>query len=208
MTLKGYPQSDYTALYAGKPSFAKKENLGLLANGWIADWPDGYGFLAQLVDSRVIRESGGAYNFSVRDPQIDAMIDAAVSELDDNAARKDWAAIDAKVVEDAWVYPGVWSKSLLYRPKSLTNVFVSSGFGGYDFAALGVDPTDSTVRETGCGRCGCGRQGCPASPGWDFPARPCRRASPGRAPGRPRAGSTVPARPARHGSSACCSGDG
>ncbi|MDP9830934.1 ABC transporter substrate-binding protein [Kineosporia succinea] len=140
VTLKGYPQSDYTALYAGKPSFAKKENLGLLANGWIADWPDGYGFLAQLVDSRVIRESGGAYNFSVRDPQIDAMIDAAVSELDDNAARKDWAAIDAKVVEDAWVYPGVWSKSLLYRPKSLTNVFVSSGFGGYDFAALGVDP--------------------------------------------------------------------
>ncbi|MBT0772369.1 ABC transporter substrate-binding protein [Kineosporia sp. J2-2] len=138
LTLKPYPQSDYFALYAGKPSFAKKEGLGLMANGWAADWPDGYGFLAQLVDSRVIRESGGASNLSVRDPEIDSMIDAAVNETDDAKRQQTWGDIDKKVMDGAWVYPGVWAKVLLYRPANLTNVFVTSSYDGYDFAALGV----------------------------------------------------------------------
>ncbi|GAB6902819.1 ABC transporter substrate-binding protein [Kineosporia succinea] len=138
LTLKPYPQSDYFALYAGKPSFVKKEGLGLQANGWGADWPDGYGFLAQLVDSRVIRETGGATNTSVRDPEIDKMIDAAVNETDESTRLAAWAAIDKKTMEGAWVYPGVWAKVLLYRPENLTNVFVSSAWDGYDYAALGV----------------------------------------------------------------------
>ncbi|GAB3268003.1 ABC transporter substrate-binding protein [Kineosporia babensis] len=138
VTLKPYPQDDYFSLYAGKPSFAKKEGLGLMANGWAADWPDGYGFLAQLVDSRVIRETGGASNLSVRDPEIDKMIDAAVNETDETKRQQAWADIDAKTMEGAWVYPGVWAKVLLYRPETLTNVYVSSGYDGYDYAALGV----------------------------------------------------------------------
>lgn len=138
LTLKGFPQSDYFSLYAGKPAYARDNDLGLLANGWGADWPDGYGFLAQLVDSRVIRESGGASNLSVRDPEIDKMIDGAVNETDEATRQKAWVDIDKKTMEGAWVLPGVWAKTLLYRPATLTNVFVSSGFDGYDYAALGV----------------------------------------------------------------------
>lgn len=138
VTLKPYPQDDYFSLYAGKPSYAKENNLGLLANGWGADWPDGYGFLSQLVDSRVIRETGGAANFSVRDPEVDALIDEAVNETDTAAREALWGQIDKKVMDGAWVYPGVWAKALLYRPQSLTNVFISSGFALYDYSALGV----------------------------------------------------------------------
>ncbi|GAA3611828.1 ABC transporter substrate-binding protein [Kineosporia mesophila] len=138
LTLKPYPQSDYFSLYAGKPSFAKKEGLGLMANGWGADWADGYGFLSQLVDSRVIRETGGASNLSVRDPEVDKLIDLAVNEQDTAKREQEWADIDKKVMEGAWVYPGVWAKVLLYRPKTLTNVFVSSSYDGYDYSALGV----------------------------------------------------------------------
>jgi len=138
VTLKPYPQDDYFSLYAGKPSFAKDNDLGLLANGWAADWPDGYGFLAQLVDSRVIRETGGASNFSIRDPEVDALLDQAVNETDTAAREALWAQIDKKVMDGAWVYPGIWAKALLYRPQSLTNVFVTSGFALYDYSALGV----------------------------------------------------------------------
>jgi peptide/nickel transport system substrate-binding protein len=138
LTLKSYPQADYFAQYAGKPDFAQKNGLGLLANGWAADWPDGYGFLSQLVDSRVIRATGGSSNFSVRDPAVDALIDSALTETDTTAREKIWVAVDKKVMDDAYILPGVWTKTLLYRPKNLTNVFVNDGYSMYDYTALGV----------------------------------------------------------------------
>jgi peptide/nickel transport system substrate-binding protein len=138
LTLKGYPQADYFAQYAGKPDFAQKNGLGLEANGWAADWPDGYGFLSQLVDSRVIRATGGSSNFSVRDKAVDALIDSALTQTDITAREKIWVNIDKKVMDDAYILPGVWTKTLFYRPKNLTNVFVNNGYSMYDYTALGV----------------------------------------------------------------------
>jgi peptide/nickel transport system substrate-binding protein len=40
-------------------------------------------------------------------------------------------------MEKAYILPGIWGKGLLYRPPALTNVFVSDGFGMYDYLALG-----------------------------------------------------------------------
>jgi peptide/nickel transport system substrate-binding protein len=138
LTLKSFPQADYFAQYAGKPDYAQKNGLGLEANGWAADWPDGYGFLAQLVDSRVIRATGGSSNFSVRDPAVDALLDSALTQTDTAAREKIWVQIDKKVMDDAYVLPGVWTHTLLYRPKNLTNVFVSNAYSMYDYTALGV----------------------------------------------------------------------
>jgi peptide/nickel transport system substrate-binding protein len=138
LTLKSYPQDDYFALYAGKPSFAKKNGLGLIQNGWGADWPDGFGFLSQIVDSRVIRDTGGSSNVSVRDPAVDALLDKALTTTDTAAREKIWVDIDKQVMGNAWVLPGIWSHGLLYRPKTLKNVFITNGFQEYDYTALGV----------------------------------------------------------------------
>jgi peptide/nickel transport system substrate-binding protein len=138
LTLKPYPQGDYFAAYAGNPPFVKANKLGLATNGWGADWNDGFGFLSQIVDSRVIRETGGSSNTSVRDPQVDAMLDAAVAETDTAKREAMWGPIDKKVMEDAFILPGVYAKSLLIRPKKLTNVFVNQAYSMYDYASLGV----------------------------------------------------------------------
>jgi peptide/nickel transport system substrate-binding protein len=106
--------------------------------GWGADWPDGFGFLSQITDSRVIRAAGGNTNLSVKDPAIDALIDKALLETDIGAREKIWVEVDKKAMEGAFVLPGVWAKGLLFRPKTLTNVFVSDGQGMYDYTALGV----------------------------------------------------------------------
>ncbi len=62
----------------GRPTnntaFVKANQLGLIDTGWTADWPDGFGFLAQIVDSRVIRDAGNT-NLGIVDPTIDARID-------------------------------------------------------------------------------------------------------------------------------------
>jgi peptide/nickel transport system substrate-binding protein len=137
LTIKPYPLADYTKLYAGKPDFAKANGLGIIVYGWGADWPDGYGFLAQIVDSRVIRPSGNT-NLGIKDPAVDADLDKALVTTDTATREGIWVDIDKKVMADAFVVPGVWAKSLLYRPKNLTNVFVSDGQSMYDYLALGT----------------------------------------------------------------------
>lgn len=139
LTLRPFPQADYFKLYAGKPDFARTNNLGLMTNGWGADWTDGFGFLQQIVDGRVIRETGGSSNLSVKIPEVDAMLDRALLETDTAKREALWGEIDKKVMDEAVVLPGVWSKVLLYRPPHLTNVYVNEGLGGYyDFVNIGV----------------------------------------------------------------------
>lgn len=138
LEIKPYPLADYLKLYAGKPDFAKANNLGLMVYGWGADWPDGYGFLSQIVDSRAIRATGGNSNLGVRDPEVDAMIDRAVNEQDAAKRQQYWVDIDKKVMDDAFILPGIWAKGLLYRPPNLTNVFITNGFQMYDYLALGT----------------------------------------------------------------------
>jgi len=138
LTTKPYPTGDYTKLYAGKPDFAKANNLGLIVYGWGADWPDGFGFLSQIVDSRTIRATGGNTNLGIKIPAVDQMIDQALQTTDQAAREKIWVDIDKKVMSEAAVLPGIWAKGLLYRPDTLTNVFVNDGFNMYDYTAVGV----------------------------------------------------------------------
>jgi len=138
VNLKPFPQGQYYSLYAGKPDYAKNNGLGLMETGWGADWPDGFGFLDQITDSRAIRATGGNSNLGIKDPQIDSSLDQAVTNTDVNARNQIWSKIDSQVMSDALVIPGVWASVLLYRPTKLTNVFVNLAYGGYDFTQLGV----------------------------------------------------------------------
>ncbi len=135
---KPLPEGDYFSATCGLPSYVVKNNIGLCVNGWGADWPDGYGFLSQIVDSRVIRDTGGSSNTSVRIPEVDTMLDEAIVEQDEDARNKMWAEIDRRVMEEAVVYPGVYAKAVLLRGENITNVFVNESFGYYDYTAMGV----------------------------------------------------------------------
>ncbi|HET7399351.1 MAG TPA: ABC transporter substrate-binding protein, partial [Intrasporangium sp.] len=137
LTLKGYPAGDYFKLYAGKPDFAKANGLGLLVMSWGADWPDGFGFLSQIVDSRVIRPAGNT-NLGIKLPEVDKLVDQALAENDIGKREAIWGNVDKVVMDNAEVLPGVWPKALLFRPDTLTNVFVTDGYNMYDYTALGT----------------------------------------------------------------------
>ncbi len=139
LTLKPFPQSDYAKLYAGKPDYAKSNKLGIIVYGWGADWPDGFGFLQQIVDSRVIRAAGGNTNFGIKLPEVDQLIDKALTTVDPDARNAIWGQIDKTVMESAEALPGLWARALIYRPTTLTNVYINQGLGGfYDYAWMGV----------------------------------------------------------------------
>jgi peptide/nickel transport system substrate-binding protein len=137
-TPKPLPEGDYFSATCGLPSYVVKNNIGMCVNGWGADWPDGYGFLSQIVDSRVIRPTGGSSNTSVRIPEVDKMLDEAIVEQDEDARNKLWAEIDRRVMEEAVIYPGVYAKAVLLRGTNINNVFVNESFGYYDYTAMGV----------------------------------------------------------------------
>lgn len=139
VSLKGYPAATYFSENCGLPPFVVENNLGLCTNGWGADWNDGFGFLSQIVDSRVIRETGGSSNTSVRIDEVDQMLDDALLELDDAAREQLWAEIDKRVMEEAVIYPGVYAASVLLRGDGLTNVFVNNSYGMYDYMELGLE---------------------------------------------------------------------
>ncbi|WP_433518471.1 ABC transporter substrate-binding protein [Nonomuraea sp. CA-143628] len=135
LEVKGFPQGDYFKLYAGKPDFAKKNGLGLMVYGWGADYPEGFGFFQQIVDSRVIRAAGNT-NLGVKDPEIDKLVDQAAAEQDATKRNAIWASVDKKVMDDAFILPYVWAHGLFYRPPTLKNAFVSQNFGMYEYLTL------------------------------------------------------------------------
>src|SRR5262245_7480584 len=107
LTIKPYPQGDYFRLYAGKPDYAKNNKLGLMVTGWAADWPDGFGFLQQITDSRVIRASGGNTNLGIKLPKVDQLFDQALQTTDLAGREAIWPQIDQLVMENALILPGV-----------------------------------------------------------------------------------------------------
>ena len=138
LTLKPFPQGEYFSSYAGNPPYVVKNKLGLVLNSWGADWPDGFGFLSQIVDSRVIRPAGGSSNTSVRIPEVDQALDSALQELDTDKRNQLWGEIDKRVMEEAVIYPGVYNKALIVRSKNATNIFVTDAFGMYDYLGMGA----------------------------------------------------------------------
>ena len=108
-----------------------------MVHSWGADWPDGFGFLSQIVDSRAIGHRRQLQPVGSRSRGRCA-VDKAVGTLDTTAREQIWVDVDKKVMDDAFVLPGIWVKGLFYRPPNLTNVFITDGFQMCDYLAMGT----------------------------------------------------------------------
>jgi len=136
--IQQYPSGDWSAQFAGNPEFVKANGLGIIIAGWGPDWPSGFGYLSQIVDGRAIKPQGGNYNqMELNDPAINELLDKGIQTTDLEERNSIWNEIDEKVMESGAFLPFVYEKVLLYRPETLTNVFVDKSFGQYWFPQLG-----------------------------------------------------------------------
>jgi len=119
------------------PNFVHQHDLGIILTGWGADWPDGFGFLSQIVDGRAIKAAGNSNLAEENSPQINQLLDKATQTTDEAARNKIYAQIDQIMMNDAVVLPEVYSKALLYRSPNVTNAFVTEAYGMYDYTQLG-----------------------------------------------------------------------
>jgi peptide/nickel transport system substrate-binding protein len=137
-TLDGYPASSYFSDFAGVPNYVHSHQLGLLAGGWGPDWPDAYGWGWALFDGASIVSAGNANISEENNPVVNSLfkqLEAATSNSERVSISQQ---IDLQVMKDAVLLPAVYSKSVLYRGPNLTNVFVQSYYGMYDYGTLGM----------------------------------------------------------------------
>ncbi|WP_456115291.1 ABC transporter substrate-binding protein [Streptomyces beihaiensis] len=138
-SMKQYPSGKYFTDYAGVPKFNQKNNVGLMMMQWGADWPSGYGFLQQILNSAAISDSGNTNLSQLTDKDVDKMLAQAISEPDLAARNKLYAQIDKKAMDDAAIVPLTYFKVLLYRSPYATNMVSSSAWSGqYDYLNVGT----------------------------------------------------------------------
>lgn len=135
----GYPSGTYFTDFAGAPNYVHEHDLGIDMGGWEADWPDGYGFLDEISNGNAIVWSGNVNIEELNDPVVNNLfakaIDPTLGTAQETAI---WPQIDKQVMKDAVILPEVYAKSLLYRNPAVTNVYVESVFGMYNYAVMGV----------------------------------------------------------------------
>ena len=138
VTLKGYTSANYYGTFAGVPNYVHSHNLGMAAGGWGPDWPDAYGWGWALYDGGSIAPAGNTNISELNDPAVNSLFTQLEAATSDSAQNSIAGQIDKKVMQDAAILPGVYSKALLYRPTNLTNVYVQTYYGMYDYATLGL----------------------------------------------------------------------
>lgn len=138
----------YFSRGVGSPETVRQLGLGLVVTDWGADFPTEYGFLAPLVDSRMIKPHGGNWNISeMRDAEVDAWIDESLAAPDAAGRAQLWRRVERRVMDEALLLPLVHDKTLHYRNPWVTNVYVHPAFGLYDVQAMGLsDPTEEQPR--------------------------------------------------------------
>jgi ABC-type transport system substrate-binding protein/predicted Ser/Thr protein kinase len=137
VTLKGSSTSDYYQSSAGSTAYVNSHDIGIAAGVWQGDWPNGYGFLDSLTAGNAISPVGNTNISELNDSVVNNLFVQSASAS--GAARTAiWSQIDEQVMKDAAILPGIYSKTVLYRPANLTNVYVQAYYGMYNYAVLGT----------------------------------------------------------------------
>ena len=137
-TLHGYAIAAYYGNVATVPAYTDQHDLGILLGAWGTDWPDGYGFFYTMADGSAIYPAGNANIEQLNDPVVNSLLAKTATTLNPATRNSYTSQIDMQIMKDAAILPGVYSKSLLYRNPNLTNVYVQSFYGQYNYAVLGV----------------------------------------------------------------------
>ncbi|MEX0172092.1 ABC transporter substrate-binding protein [Streptomyces sp. LMG1-1-1.1] len=133
-----FTSGDYFTKAVGVPAYVRRHEIGIVMFGWAADFPDGYGFLQQIADSRAIKETGNQNLGELASPRIDALLDTGAATRDDKERARIWAAVDRAAMDEAVMCPYMYVKSVVFRGPRAANITMSPAYGMYDYAVLSV----------------------------------------------------------------------
>ncbi|MFE7772973.1 ABC transporter substrate-binding protein [Streptomyces sp. NPDC057445] len=135
-----FTSGDYFTKCAGVPAYLREHGIGIVMFGWAADFPDGFGFLQQIADSRAIKESGNQNLGELADPKIDHLLDEGVATADPEERARIWAEVDRLAMDSAVMCPYMYVRSVVYRGPGASNITMSQAYGMYDYATISATP--------------------------------------------------------------------
>ena len=106
---------------------------------WGPDYPDGTGYLLNMVGSSGVALTGGATNLSYwSDSTFDSMMKKALTISDPTQRNAEYAAADKYAMDQAILVPLQYNTTLEIHSSNATNVTFSEAYGMYDFSTIGV----------------------------------------------------------------------
>ncbi|GAA1295691.1 ABC transporter substrate-binding protein [Saccharothrix xinjiangensis] len=113
-----------TDAYTAETSQAANPTYDLTLSSWQPDFPSANANIQPLFASSEI--GGGGYNLSrYRNPEVDALIEAAQSEVDPVAANRRWVELDKKILADSPVVPLIYTRNSFLRGSEVANFYIA-----------------------------------------------------------------------------------
>ncbi|MBS2961816.1 ABC transporter substrate-binding protein [Actinocrinis puniceicyclus] len=137
--IEKYPSDKYFSAFAGNDAFVKSNKIGLSMMKWLADWPDVFGDLDQVITPDGIHPGGGSTNLGdYSSPKVQQLFGQYLGTNDAATRARVGAQIDQQAMDDAAIVPLTYNKALEYHPANVANWYMQPAFGMPDFSMLGV----------------------------------------------------------------------
>jgi len=130
--------AEYFTTGLGSPETMSAQGIGLASTGWGPDYSSAYTFWAPLTDGRKIKPSSNLNFAELNLDELNLLLDnLEAAELPADTARIS-QAIEALVMSEAVYLPYAVDRIVLYRPESLTDIYVQIALGNqYDLVNIG-----------------------------------------------------------------------
>jgi ABC-type transport system substrate-binding protein len=119
------------------PARAREGKWDIAAPGWVPDWygNNGRSIIQPLFDGRAY--GPGSTNYGGYDnPQVNALIDAALTAPDAQRAAGYWQQADQKIMEDAAIIPLLDRAQTLFRSSRVHGAYFLPTTAGYDYTRV------------------------------------------------------------------------
>ncbi|WP_396451645.1 ABC transporter substrate-binding protein [Actinomadura sp.] len=121
----------------GTPARAEAGDWDIAAPGWVPDWygNNGRSIIQPLFDGRTYGQNSTNYG-GYDNPQVNALIDAALTAPDAEHAAGYWQQADQKIMEDAAVVPLLDRAQTLFHSSRVHGALYLPTTAGYDYTRL------------------------------------------------------------------------
>ncbi|MEU5988280.1 ABC transporter substrate-binding protein [Spirillospora sp. NPDC047418] len=121
----------------GTPARARAGEWDIAAPGWVPDWygNNGRSIIQPLFDGRTYGQNSTNYG-GYDNPQVNALIDAALTAPDAEHAAGYWQQADQKIMEDAAIVPLLDRAQTLFHSSRVHGAVYLPTTAGYDYTRL------------------------------------------------------------------------
>jgi peptide/nickel transport system substrate-binding protein len=130
--------AEYFTSGLGSPETMSTQGIGLASTGWGPDYSSALSFWAPLIDGRKIKPSSNQNFAEIDMDEINSLLDQLEASESASEATLINREIEKLVMQEAVYLPYAVDRIVLYRPASLTNVYVQIALGNqYDLVNIG-----------------------------------------------------------------------